>query len=85
MGDALIGVAPAGFTKIKIGKEVQLKAEVVDDKGNLVKDAKVFWKNDDHGVWTHEDGVISGAAMGPCTVVAEAEGKAGELAFEVVE
>jgi hypothetical protein len=78
-------IAPPKFTKIRIGQEVKLKADVRDDKGNPITDARVFWKNDDHGVWAHDDGMISGASLGESTVVLDAEGKTAALTFEVVE
>jgi uncharacterized protein YjdB len=83
--DSVKIIAPPKFTKIRIGQEVKLGVEVKDDKGNPLTDARVFWRNEDHGVWAHEDGMIRGASLGTATVTAEAGGKTAALTFEVVE
>jgi hypothetical protein len=84
--DAVKIVPPAGWKdRLKMGQEVKFTADVRDDRGQPVTDARVFWKNPDNGCFVSDDGTVKGAAIGEAVLVAEAEGKTGQLSFQVLD
>lgn len=85
VGSVRILPPTAEFRRLRLGEKLILHAEVLDDRGQPIPDAKVFWSKADHGVWLAQNGEISGAAIGETSVVAESEGKSAQIAFDVVE
>lgn len=64
-------VAPEGGDKLHLGETKQYKAEVLDDRGNVVPDAKVTWRTSDFAATVTVTGEVEGRAMGDTQIVAE--------------
>lgn len=75
-------VNPSGETKIHLGETLQLQAEVYDDRGNLVPDAKVNWRTSDYAATVSPTGEVEGRSIGDTQVVAEAGTK--NARYEVI-
>lgn len=64
-------VPPEGGDKLHLGETKQYKAEVLDDRGNVVPDAKVTWRTSDYAATVSVTGEVEGRAMGDTQIVAE--------------
>jgi len=65
-------VPPEGGDKLHLGDYKQYKAEVFDDRGNLVPDAKVAWRCSDYAATVSVTGEVEGRAIGDTQIIAEA-------------
>jgi hypothetical protein len=64
-------VAPRAATSCTWARTKQYKAEVLDDRGNVVPDAKVTWRTSDFAATVTVTGEVEGRAMGDTQIVAE--------------
>lgn len=64
-------VPPEGGDKLHLGETKQYKAEVRDDRGNVVPDAKVTWRTSDYAATISVTGEVEGRAIGDTQIVAE--------------
>lgn len=72
---ARIVVTPSSFILTKAGESVQLRAQVLDDKGKVIEGIPVTWSSSDDGVAAVEDGLVTSVTdLGSVQVIATAEG-----------
>jgi hypothetical protein len=70
-----VRIVAEGENKIHLGETKQLKAEVLDDRGNVIPDAKVNWRTSDYAATVSPTGEVEGRSIGDTQVVAEAGSK----------
>ena len=58
--------------EMAMGETVQFKAEVLDDRGDVIPDAKVSWDATSYAVTVTPTGEVEGRSIGAAQVVAEA-------------
>ncbi len=58
--------------KIHMGEFIQMRADVLNDRGEVIEDAKVKWSASSYAVTFSVDGKMEGRAMGTGQVTAEA-------------
>jgi hypothetical protein len=81
-------VAPEGAgspPKIHLGETMQFKAEVLDDRGHPIPDAKVKWRTSDYAATISMTGELEGRAIGDTQVVLEAAGKTARIDVLVLD
>jgi uncharacterized protein YjdB len=72
--------------KLPMGEIRQLKAEVLDDRGEVIPDAKIEWRVSSYAVTVTPTGEMEARAIGTAQVVAEAEnGSSARLDVEVTD
>lgn len=69
-------VDKAEVLDIPMGKEIQFKAEVLDDHGEVMPEAKIRWSTSNWAATVTPAGLVEGRAMG--TVQITAENKKGD-------
>lgn len=57
---------------IHMGDTVQFTAKVLDDRGNVIPDAKVKWRTSDYAATVTPTGEVEGRSIGDTQVIAEA-------------
>lgn len=77
-------VAP-GEAKVHLGETIQLKAEVYDDRGKLIPDAKVSWRTSDYAATVSVTGEVEGRAIGDTQVIAESGNKSDRFNIDVLD
>jgi hypothetical protein len=80
-------VSPDGteHPKIHLGETMQFKAEVLDDRGNAVPDAKVKWRTSDYAATVSMTGELEGRAIGDTQLIAEAGPKNTRMEILVLD
>ena len=69
---------------IKVGQKFQFQAEPLDADGNPLSGRVVTWSTSDATVASVDNtGLVTGVAVGPATITATSEGKAGSAAVSV--
>ncbi len=58
-------------TELPMGEELKFKAEVKNDRGQVVKDAKIKWSTSNYAATIGVGGTLEGRAIGTVQVVAE--------------
>lgn len=82
----LVLEAPEGEKKeVHLGETKQLKATVLDDRGNPIPGAKVRWRASGWALTVTETGEIEGRAIGNATIVAEAGPSKASIEYEVLD
>jgi hypothetical protein len=75
------GVPP----KIHLGETMQFKAEVLDDRGNVIPDAKVKWRTSDYAATVTMTGELEGRAIGDTQLILEAGPKLARMDILVLD
>lgn len=57
--------------EIHLGETKMFKAQVLDDKGNVIEDAKVLWRTNGFAATVAPNGEVEGRAIGETQLVAE--------------
>lgn len=69
-----------------MGDVVQWKAEVFDDRGNVIPGAKTQWKSSSFAATvTPTDGEVEGRAIGTATIMVEAASFSDRVDIEVYD
>lgn len=85
--DKLRIVPPEGLQKMEVhlGEVLQFKAEVLDDRGAVIPDAKVRWRSSSFAVTVTDGGEVEGRAIGNAQLVAESGPATARLEVEVLD
>lgn len=83
--DKLVLEAPEEKKIVHLGETKQLKATVLDDRGNPIPTAKVRWRTSGWALTVTETGEIEGRAIGNATIIAEAGPAKASLEYEVLD
>jgi hypothetical protein len=79
-------VLPEGHKKkLHLGEVEQWRAEVLDDRGKVIPDAKTRWKSSSYAATITDTGEIEGRAMGSTTVTVEAGPARDRVDLEVLD
>jgi hypothetical protein len=79
-------VSPAeGEQKIHLGETLLYKAEVLDDRGHVIPDAKVKWRTTNFAATVAVNGELEGRAIGDTQLVAEAGAKTARINVAVLD
>jgi hypothetical protein len=80
-------VPPEGTKKnvIHLGEILIYKADVLDDRGNVIKNAKVEWRTNGFAATVDPAGEVEGRAIGSAQLVAESGPVTDRLEVEVLD
>lgn len=78
-------VPPDSKKAIHLGEAKQFKAEVLDDRGKVIPNAKVRWRSASYAVTVTDTGEIEGRAIGNAQVIAEAARASDRIDLEVLD
>lgn len=79
-------VLPEGDKKeIHLGETKQLKAEVLDDRGRVISDAKTRWRSTSWAATVTDTGEVEGRAIGNTQIIVEAGPAIDRLDLEVLD
>jgi hypothetical protein len=78
-------VAPDDKKVIHLGETKQFKAEVLDDRGHVIADAKTHWRSSSFAATVTDTGEVEGRAIGNTQIVVEASKAADRLDLEVLD
>jgi uncharacterized protein YjdB len=70
---------------LKMGDIVQWKAEVYDDRGNVIPGAKTRWKSSSFAATVADNGEVEGRAIGTATIMVEAASFTDRVDIEVID
>ena len=77
---------PGKVLQLPMGEIMMFKAEVLDDRGEVIPDAKIKWISSSWAATVAPDGEVEGRAIGTAQIVAEAKnGKKARIELEVVD
>ena len=65
-------VEKGAMLEIPMGETMQFKAEVLDDRGNVIEDAKIKWNSTSYAATVTITGEMEGRSMGKTQIEAEA-------------
>lgn len=71
--------------KLALGETVSMRADVLNDRDEVIADAKVRWRSAGYAVSITPDGEAEGRAIGDAQLVAEAKGKMARVDVHVVD
>ncbi|MFO0723535.1 MAG: Ig-like domain-containing protein [Myxococcota bacterium] len=80
-----VKIVPPAETKVHLGETVQFKAEVYDDRGKIIPDAKVSWRCSDYAATVSVTGEVEGRAIGDTQVIAESGSKIDRFTIDVLD
>lgn len=78
-------VPEEGKKQLHLGQTKQLKAEVLDDRGNVIPGAKQRWRSSSFAATVTDTGELEGRAIGNTTLTVEAGGFTDRLEYEVLD
>lgn len=79
-------VLPEGATKkIHLGDVVQWRADVFDDRGNVVPGAKSRWRSSSYAATVTDTGEVEGRALGTATIMVNAGPGSDRVDIEVLD
>jgi hypothetical protein len=79
-------VLPEGAKKqLNLGDIVQWKADVLDDRGNVIPGAKARWRSTSWAATVTDGGEVEGRAIGSATIVVEAGPATDRVDIEVLD
>ncbi|MBK8010676.1 MAG: Ig-like domain-containing protein [Deltaproteobacteria bacterium] len=71
--------------ELALGETVSLRAEVLNDRDEVIEDAKVRWRSTGYAVSVTPEGEVEGRAIGNTQLVAEAKGQTARIDVRVVD
>jgi hypothetical protein len=74
-----------GKPEVHLGETLQLVAKVLDDRGNVIPDAKVTWRTSDHAASVSITGEVEGRAIGDTDVIAEVGAQRARMNVKVLD
>jgi Big-like domain-containing protein len=81
-----VKIVPPDDKKIMhLGESKQFKAEVKDDRGHVIPDAKVHWRSSSFAATVTDTGEVEGRAIGTTQLVVEAEKALDRFDLEVLD
>jgi hypothetical protein len=78
-------LSPNTPQKLRMGKNMKVKATVKDDHGQELPAEKVVFRTSGHAIGVEQDGTVTGQAVGDSVLVAGAKDKEARLSFAVDE
>lgn len=79
-------VLPDGATKkIHLGDVVQWRADVLDDRGNVIPNAKARWRSSSYAATVTDTGEVEGRALGTATIMVSAGPGNDRVDIEVLD
>jgi hypothetical protein len=79
-------VLPEGASKkIHLGDVVQWKADVLDDRGNVIPGAKSRWRSSSYAATVTDSGEVEGRALGTATIFVNAGPASDRVDIEVLD
>lgn len=80
-----IVLPPDAKKVIKMAEVVQWKADVFDDRGNVIAGAKQKWRSTSYAATVTDTGEVEGRAIGTATIIVEAASFTDRVDIEVID